>query len=81
MYLAQSTNCVTFQIELDFRSVGFLGEGTTRVPGEKHLGARTRTNNKVNSYDAETMNQTQVALVGGECSHHCSIPALTKMYM
>ena len=32
---------------MEFRSVGFLGEGKTGVPGEKPLGARTRTNNKL----------------------------------
>ena len=37
----------TFQIELQFRSVGFQGDGKTGVPGEKPLGARTRTNNKL----------------------------------
>ena len=36
----------TFQIELEFGSVGFLGEGKSGVPGEKPLGARERTNNK-----------------------------------
>ena len=35
-----------FQIELEFESVGFEGEGKTGVPGEKRLGARERTNNK-----------------------------------
>ena len=38
-------HCV--QIELKFRNVGFRGEGKTGVPGEKPLGARTRTNNKL----------------------------------
>ena len=38
----------TFQIELEFRSVGFWGEGKTGVHGEKPLGARTKTNNKLN---------------------------------
>ena len=33
------------QIELEFASVGFWGEGKTGVPGEKPLGARERTNN------------------------------------
>jgi len=33
---------------LEFESVGFWGEGKTRVPGEKPLGARERTNNKLN---------------------------------
>jgi len=35
---------------LDFENVGFGGEGKTRVPGEKPLGARTRTNNKLNPF-------------------------------
>jgi len=41
-------HCV--QIELKFRNVGFLREGKTGVPGEKPLGARTRTNNKLNPH-------------------------------
>ena len=41
--------CLTIiQIELEFGNVGFFGEGKTGVPGEKPLGARTRTNNKLN---------------------------------
>ena len=43
-----------FQIELEFGSVGFWGEGKTRVPGEKPLGARERTNNKLNPHMAST---------------------------
>ena len=43
-----------FQIELEFGSVGFCGEGKTRVPGEKPLGARERTNNKLNPHMAST---------------------------
>ena len=40
-----------FQIELEFGNVVyFLGEGKTGVPGEKPLGARTRTNNKLNPH-------------------------------
>ena len=34
-----------FHIELKFRSVGSSGEGKTRLPGDKPLGARERTNN------------------------------------
>ena len=37
-----------FQIELESGSVGFLREGKTRVPGEKPLGVKERTNNKLN---------------------------------
>ena len=41
-----------------------------------NLGARKRTNNKVNPhYDAESGNRTRASLVGGECFHHCAIPA------
>ena len=40
----------TFQIELEFRSVGFWGEGKTGEPGEKPLGAGTRTSNKLNPH-------------------------------
>jgi len=36
---------------LEFGSVGFEDrEGKTGVPGEKPLGARTRTNNKLNPH-------------------------------
>ena len=41
-----------FLVELEFGNVGFLGEGKTRVPGEKPLGARERTNNKLNPHMA-----------------------------
>ena len=33
---------------MENENVGFCGEGKTRVPGEKPLGARERTNNKLN---------------------------------
>ena len=36
-----------FRIELEF---GNVGEGKTGIPGEKPLGARTRTNNKLNPH-------------------------------
>ena len=37
-------------IELEFRDVGFWGEGKTGVPREKPLEARTRTNNKLDPH-------------------------------
>ena len=43
-----------FQVELEFGSVGFSGEGKTGVPGEKPLGANQRTNNKLNPHMAST---------------------------
>ena len=39
-----------FQIELEFGSVHFLGERKTGVHGDKPLGARERTNNKLNPH-------------------------------
>ena len=41
-----------FLVELEFGSVGFWGEGKTGVPGEKSLGAKERTNNKLNPHMA-----------------------------
>ena len=40
----------TIQIELEFGNVGFWGEGETGKPGEKPLGARKGTNNKLNPH-------------------------------
>jgi len=38
------------RIELEFESVGFLGEGKTGVPREKPLGAEWKTNDKPNPH-------------------------------
>ena len=43
-----------FQMELEFESVGFKGEGKTKVPGENPLGTRERTNNKLNPHMTST---------------------------
>ena len=47
---AHVLNARAFRIELEFRNVGFCGEGKTGVPGEKPLGAKKRTNNKLNPH-------------------------------
>ena len=47
---AHVLNARAFRIELEFRNVGFCGEGKTGVPGEKPLGAENRTNNKLNPH-------------------------------
>ena len=47
---AHILNARAFRIELEFRNVGFCGEGKTGVPGEKPLGAEKRTNNKLNPH-------------------------------
>ena len=43
-----------FQIELEFEVLGFYGKGKTGVHAEKTLGARERTNNKLNPHMAST---------------------------
>ena len=72
---AHVLNARAFRIELEFRNVGFCGEGKTGVPGEKPLGAEKRTNNKLNPHDVESRNRTRATLVEGECSYDCAIPA------
>ena len=43
-----------FQIELEFGSVGFWGEGKTGVPGKQRHGPKERTKNKLNPHMAST---------------------------
>ena len=51
------------------------GGGKTRVPREKQDNQQTQL-----TYDAESGNQTWVALVEGESSHHCANPAPCLFY-
>ena len=37
--------------------------------------SKAKTNNKLNTHMAGGRNRTRAALVGGECSHYCDIPA------
>ena len=58
----------------------FLWREENRSTWRKTLRAGSRTTNKLDPhtvYDAESGNQTRATLVGGECSHHCAIPAPT----
>ena len=65
-----------FQVELEFRNVGFYGGRKTRVPGEKPSGAGMTTNNKLNPLMTPRPGiESRATLVGGECFHHCAIPA------
>ena len=50
------------------------------VPGEKPLGARERANNKLNAHNGiDARIRTRATLVGGEFSHHCTIPLLPTL--
>ena len=57
----------------------FVERGKPEYP-EKNvpLGAKTRTNTSTHIYNVESGNRTRATLLGGECSHHCSIPAPLK---
>ena len=54
-------------------------EGGKPVYPEKNPRRRDEKQQQTQpTYDAETGNRTRATLVGGECSHHCAIPAPTE---
>ena len=53
-YPYSGSSSTWFLVELEFGNAGFWGEGKTGVPGEKPLGARERTNNKLNPHMVST---------------------------
>ena len=64
-----------FQVELEFRNVGFCGGRKTGEP-KKNLQSRDENQQQTQpTYDVESGNRTRATLVRGECSHHCAIPA------
>ena len=74
MYLVQSTYWRHFQIELEFRSVGFLRRGENRSTRRKTSRSKDEHQQQTQpTFDAESGNRTRATLVGGECSHHCAI--------
>ena len=55
----------------------FVEGGKPESPEIKTLGERTRTNNKLNPHITPGPGiEPWATLVGGECSHNCTIPAL-----
>ena len=73
LYLAQSTNGDTFQIELE---CWFLRRGENRSTRRKTCGRKDENQQQTQpTYNGESENRTRTTLVGGECSHHCAIPA------
>ena len=64
-----------FQIELEFGSVGFVKGGKLENP-EKNRRSRDENQQQTRpKCDGGSGNRTQATAVGGECSHHCAIPA------
>ena len=53
----------------------FVEGGRPEYP-EKNPRSRDENQQQTQpTYDTESGNRTRVTLVGGECSHHCTIPA------
>ena len=57
---------------------GFCPGGKTGEPGEKPSKQRREPTQTQPTYGVWSGNRTSATLVGGECSHHCAIPALKK---
>ena len=57
-----------FQIEYEFGNFCLPVEGKTGEPGEKHLGAWTRTSNKLDPHNAKSENRARATMLGGECT-------------
>ena len=67
----------TFQIGLEFRSVGFEEREKPEYPEKNLSEQRQEPTTHSPTCDAESGNRTRAILVGGECSHHCAIPDIT----
>ena len=69
-----------FKVELEFVNVAFCGGRKTGALGEKPSEQGVKNQQQTQpTYDAESRNRTLPTLQGGECSHHCAIPALFKL--
>ena len=71
-HLINGSSSTWFLVGLEFGTVGVWGEGEIEVPGEKPLGAKERTNNKLTHIWRRRRIWTRATLVGGESSHHCA---------
>ena len=69
----------TLQFELEFGNVGFFKRGENKNTRGKTSRSKDENQQQTQpTYDAESGNRTRATLVGGECSHHCAIPALLQ---
>ena len=57
------------------KSYWFLRRGENRSTRRKTFRSRVEEQQTQPTYDAGFGYQTRATLVGGECSHHCTIPA------
>ena len=56
----------------------FVEGGKPEYPEKNHRSKDENQQQTQPTYDAESGNRTRATLVGGECSHHCAIPAPRK---
>ena len=64
-----------FLIKLEFRNAGFCAERKTgKYPGKNPRSKDEKQQQTQPTNDARSEILTQATLVGGECSHHCTIP-------
>ena len=71
MALLSTVSRSTWNLEM----LVFVEGGKPEYP-EKNPRSRDENQQQTQpTYDAETGNRTRATLVGGECSHHCAIPA------
>ena len=65
----------TFQVEFQFGIVSFCGRRKTGVPGKNYQSKDEYQLQSRPTYGVNIRNQIRATLVGGDCSHHCAIPA------
>ena len=66
------------RLNWNLKMLVFVEGGKPEYP-EKNPRSRDENQQQTQpTYDAETGNRTRAILVGGECSHHCAIPASKK---
>ena len=72
--VALIVHCI--RIELEFGKRWFLWRGDNRSTRRKTSRSREENQQRTQpTYETETGNETRATLVGGECCHHCAIPA------
>ena len=83
MYLAKSTNWGTLSRSNWNLEVLVFEERGNRSTWRKTSRSKDENQQQTQpTYDAESGNRTRATLVGGECSHHCAIPAaLVSFYL
>ena len=73
--LFKSKQFKSIQINTNQIKCWFLRRGENRSTRRKTSRSRVENHQTQPTYDAESGNRTRATLVGGECSHHCAIPA------